>query len=133
MMKLVPAVAALMLASAGTANATSEIVCANGADTVNVILSVSTSEAITVLRAAVVIDDDTWSSDPAVRPGRPISVGQAYEDRNTLLVDFTSGPAEPVIARLKMVKASEGDVTVTGGVFAFQDRGAWAMDCSDPE
>ena len=44
-----------------------------------------------------------------------ISVGQAFEDSEKILVDFTDDGVSSIVASLRLFKASEGDDYVTGG------------------
>jgi len=133
MMMRVPAtVAALFACLASPAFATGEIVCSNGKG-VSVDLLVGHIATLYVDRAIIEIGDKTWTTQPNQVPGTEISVGQGFEDDRQLLVDFTEANAGAVIGRLRVVKASEGDRSASGGTFSLKGEGAWVVDCSEPE
>ncbi len=129
-MRRAAAALTMLLASAGVASATGDIYCHNDEANVGVSLLVSRSEALMILRTIVTIGEETWSSDPSVMAGKPIEVGQAFENDAMLLVDFLGEPAGAVIGRLRAFDMTEGETFVSGGIFAFQEKGAWVVDCS---
>ena len=127
------ALAAFSFAFACTpAFATGEIVCSNGKG-VTVDLLVGHLDGLFVSRVLVSVDDKYWSSTPESMPGLPISVGQAFEDDRQILFDIMDDNMGQVIGRLRVFKATEGDKSVSGGVFSLKDEGAFVVDCSDPE
>jgi hypothetical protein len=124
-------VALALLAGATTpAAATGGIDCSSADGEVSVSLSTGHTDTLSIFRAIVTIADETWSSDPSVMAGKPIEVGQAFENDTMLLVDFLGEPAGAVIGRLRAFDITEGETFVSGGVFAFQEKGAWVVDCS---
>jgi hypothetical protein len=126
--------AALLLVLAGwaaPANATGEIVCGDGKG-VSVDMLVGHVEVLSISRILVDIGDKSWSTQPDLMPGTLIAVGQAFEDDRQLAVDIIDETFE-VLGRLRVFKATEGDVSVLGGVFSFKDEGAFVVDCSDPQ
>ena len=125
-------ICALACGLAFPALATGEIVCRSG-DDVTVDMNVGRLEVLSVNRITVTISGETWSSQPEVAPGTPITVGQAFGDDAQLLVDITDGAVDEVLGRLRVFQAAEGDVRAAGGVFTFKGKGAFAVDCSEPE
>lgn len=124
------AAAFALLVGAAPAMATGGIDCSSSDGAVTVSLSTGHTDTLSIFRAIVTIDDETWSSDASVMPGKPIEVGQAFENDNLLVVDFLGEPAGAVIARLRAFDMNEGETFVSGGVFAFQEKGARVVDCS---
>ena len=120
----------MILASAAPAAATGGIDCSSADGEVSVSLSTGHTDTLSIFRAIVTIADETWSSDQAAIAGKPIEVGQAFENDTMLLVDFLGEPAGAVIGRLRAFDMTEGETFVSGGVFAFQEKGAWVVDCS---
>ena len=118
------------LAAATPAAATGGIDCSSPDGAASVSLSTGHTDTLSIFRAIVTIGEETWSSDQAVAPGQPVEVGQAFENDGMLLVDFLAEPAGPVIGRLRAFDLTEGEAFVSGGVFAFRDKGAWVVDCS---
>ncbi len=121
--------AGLLAGATSPALATGEIVCS--AEDVSVDLLVGRLDVLSVLRAVVTIGDDTWSTEPDVFPGTPITVGQAFEADGMLLVDLTDDAVNEVLGRLRAFSATEGDSSATGGVFTFKGEGAFVVDCSE--
>ncbi|MEX0406521.1 hypothetical protein ABGN05_12660 [Aquibium sp. LZ166] len=121
--------AGLLAGATSPALATGEIVCS--AEDVSVDLLVGRLDVLSVVRAVVTIGDETWSTEPDIVPGTPIAVGQAFEADGVLLVDLTDDAVNEVLSRLRAFSATEGDSSVTGGVFMFKDKGAFVVDCSE--
>jgi hypothetical protein len=106
------------------ARATGDISCSG--EGVSVDMLVGRLQVLSILRVVVTIGDETWSSDRNVAPGTPISVGQAFEDDRMLLVDLMDDNLEQVLGRLRVVNLAE----MSAGVFAFEGKGSWIVDCS---
>ena len=126
------ALAAFLFMLAGLVSpawATGEIHCTNG-DKVSVDLLVGRLDVISIVRATVGVDGQNWSTQPEAVPGKPFTVGQAFADDKTLLVDFTDENVNEVIGRLRVFSAAEGDDYASGGVFTWKGAGAFVMDCS---
>ena len=64
-------------------------------------------------------------------PGKPITIGQGFEDDRQLVVDITDEAVNEIIGRLRVFKAEEGGSRAAGGVFSFKGHGAFAVDCSE--
>jgi hypothetical protein len=120
------------LGAASVAHATGELTCSNG-EGVSVDLLVGHLDVLSVARATVDIGDKSWSTQPEIMPGEPITVGQAFEDDNQLLLDLMDKDMAVVLGRLRVFKAAEGDTNVTGGVFSFKGVGAFVVDCSEDQ
>ena len=69
-----------------------------------------------------------WATDAANGPGDPVSVGQQFEDANTILVDAMDKDFIK-IAELRLFKASEGEDSVSSGTLRIPGIGAWAVSC----
>jgi hypothetical protein len=132
-MKRAAALAGFLLASESPAFATGEILCGSADGGVSIYLGVSSSETLNILRATVTIGDEIWSTDVSVEPGKPLAIGQAYGNDGQLFVDFVSEPAGPVIGRLKVLDGREGEFSASGGILTMKEKGAWVVDCSEPE
>jgi hypothetical protein len=129
---LAPLVLAASVLGAVPAFATGEISCGNGKGA-SIDLLVGHLDVLSISRAVITVGDKVWSSTPESWPGMPITVGQAFEDDGQLLVDITDENVNEVMARLRAVKLTEGDTTVTAGVLSLKGEGVWAVDCSEAE
>jgi hypothetical protein len=127
------AAAGLLMASGSPAFATGEILCSSADESVSIYLGVSSAETLNILRATISAGEQKWSTDTSVEPGDPLAIGQAYGNDGQLFVDFVSEPAGPIIGRLKVVDGREGEFSASGGVLTMKDKGAWVVDCSEPE
>ena len=72
-----------------------------------------------------------WASDPANGPGDPVSVGQAFEDADSVRIDAMDKDFYK-IAELRLFKASEADAYVSGGTLRIVGMGAWIVACEGP-
>lgn len=88
-------------------------------------------DVLSVSALTVTGGEKVWASDPANGPGDPVSVGQAFEDGDTVRIDALAGDATRV-ASLRLFKATEGDASVYGGTLTIAGLGAWAVSC-DPD
>ncbi|SMH47853.1 hypothetical protein [Mesorhizobium australicum] len=121
--------AAALACAAWPAQATGELSC--GGEGVGIDLLVGHMDVLSIARAVITIGGESWSTAPDIMPGTPITVGQGFEDDRMLAVDFTDENVNEIIARLRVVKAEEGDSRVAGGVFTFKGKGAFVVDCSE--
>jgi len=88
-------------------------------------------DVLSISAITVSAGDKVWASDPANGPGDPVSVGQAFEDSDTIRIDAMDKDFQR-IASLKLFKASEGDKAAYGGTLTIKGLGAWAVSC-DPD
>lgn len=88
-------------------------------------------DVLSVSALTVTAGEKVWASDPANGPGDPVSVGQAFEDGDTVRIDAMDKDFAR-IASLRLFKAAEGEATVYGGTLTITGLGAWAVSC-DPD
>ena len=77
------------------------------------------------------VGEQVWASDVAYGPGDPVSVGQQFEDVETVRIDAMDGDFTK-LAELRLFKSSEGDAYVRGGTLRIAGHGAWAVSCEGP-
>ena len=85
-------------------------------------------DVLTISALTVTAGEKVWASDPANGPGDPVSIGQAFEDHDTVRVDALD-KSSALIASLRLFKASEGDNVALGGTLSIKGLGAWAVSC----
>lgn len=131
-----PAGVAFMVVStlwSAPALATGEIVCMHPAGA-SIDLLVGRGGLLYVDRAIIHVGDDVWTTSNEMAPrGTPVTVGQAFEDDRTLILDITDEDRAEIVARLRVLYASEGEMRAAGGTLQVVGRGAWAVDCIEPE
>lgn len=88
-------------------------------------------DVLSVSALTVTAGEKVWASDPANGPGDPVSVGQAFEDSDTVRIDALDKDSAR-IASLRLFKAAEGETTIYGGALVVTGIGAWAVSC-DPD
>jgi hypothetical protein len=115
---------------AGPAFATGSITCEGVEDDVSVELSIGSLPVLAVVGAVISVGDENWSLAGEGEYG--IIVGQAFAEDNRILVDFTDENVEEVVARLRLVTASEGNDHAMAGTLAVAGRGAWVVSCVGP-
>ena len=128
MKMLLAAAAALALAT--PAGATEWIACNADGDAASANILVGTVDVLSIARANVEAGGKTWTTDVAGDGG--LRVGQAFEDADTIVVDFTDEGVSSIIASLRLFKATEGDSDATGGILRVPGIGAWAVSCTGP-
>ena len=113
---------------ASPAYATGEIYCTNGED-VTIDLSIGRLEVLHVLNATVSVGNQYWSTIESVENRIPINVGQAFGERERLMVDLLDENFNLIVGKLRIYRLSEGDDWASGGVFSLKDKGVWAVEC----
>ena len=130
MMKRLSA-ALILLALAAPAAATESIVCASEdkAASIDVLVGLGL-DVVSISRATIEAKGKTWGTDQSGE--QKIALGQAFEDAEKLIADFTDEGISAIVASLRLFKASEGEDFVTGGTLRVANVGAWAVTCSGP-
>jgi hypothetical protein len=121
----------LLAALAAPATATESIVCASDdkAASVDVLVGLGL-DVVSIARATIEAGGKSWATDAAGE--QKIAVGQAFEDAEKLIVDFTDEGVSTIVASLRLFKASEGEDYVSAGTLRVAGAGAWAVTCSGP-
>jgi hypothetical protein len=121
----------LVAALAVPAAATESIVCASDdkATSIDVLVGLGL-DVVSIARARIEAGGKSWATDAAGE--QKIAVGQAFEDTEKLIVDFTDDGVTKIVASLRLFKASEGEDFVEGGTLRVAGLGAWAVTCSGP-
>ena len=88
-------------------------------------------DVISIAAVTITAGEQVWASDPANGPGDPVSVGQAFEDDQTIRIDAMDKDFVR-IASLKLFKATEADKSAYGGTLTIKSLGSWAVSC-DPD
>lgn len=121
----------LLLALVAPAAATESIVCASDDKAASIDLLVGLGlDVVSISRVTIEAKGKSWGTDLAGE--QKIAVGQAFEDAEKMLVDFTDEGVSRIVAALRLFKASEAEDYVTGGTLRVADVGAWAVTCSGP-
>jgi hypothetical protein len=122
--------ASILLALAAPAGATEWIFCTAEGDAASAGILVGMVDVISIAQAKVEAGNKKWATD--AEGDSRIRVGQAFEDSEKIVVDFTDDGVSSIVASLRLFKASEGDDYVTGGTLRITGSGAWAVTCSGP-
>jgi hypothetical protein len=126
--------AAVAVALAGLATpslATEWINCADAEGRASFDFLVGALDVIAVVGLTITVGDKVWASDVAYGPGEPVTVGQAFETADMILVDAMDEAVSTKIAELRLFKATEGDASpVYAGTLRIPGHGAWAVSCS---
>ena len=121
----------ILVALAVPAAGTESIVCASEDQTASVDMLVGLGlDVVAVDRVTVEARGRTWATN--VDGEQKIVVGQAFEDGEKLFVDLTAEGMAPIVASLRLFKASEGEDYASGGTLKVTGVGAWAVTCSGP-
>ena len=121
----------IVAALAAPAAATESIACASDDRAASIDLLVGLGlDVVSIARATVEAGGKSWATDAT--GAQKIAVGQAFEDAEKLIVDFTDEGLSKIVASLRLFKASEGEDFVEGGTLRVAGLGAWAVTCSGP-
>ena len=132
MIRLV-ASAVLVAGFASPALATEWLNCADADGAASMDLLLGAMDVVAVAGMTVSVGDQVWASHVEYGPGEPITVGQAFETADMLLVDAMDEGMVAKIAELRLFKASEGDgPDIYAGTLRIPGHGAWAVSCSGP-
>jgi hypothetical protein len=125
-------IAMVMAGLSSPAFATEWINCVDSTGAASFDLLLGATEVIAVVGMTITVGDKVWASDVAYGPGDPITVGQAFETPDMILVDAVDPGVTTKIAELRLFKTSEGDAMVHAGTLRIPEHGAWAVSCSGP-
>ena len=121
----------VFLASPTAVHATEWMNCSAGADGASISMLMGQVPVAAVTTVNIEAGGKNWSTVPA-DGAKTIVVGQAFENHDMLSVDLTDDNISEIIARLRIVKASEGDTYAAGGYLHISGVGAWAVSCEGP-
>lgn len=126
------AFAVATLAATTQASATGDISCqgVSGSDA-TVDLNIGSLPVLNILRATISVGGQVWSTQPG-KGETEIIVGQAAEDGNLLIADFTDPNVVNIIASLRLLSAEEGGDFVRAGTLTVAGHGAHAVSCEGP-
>lgn len=121
----------ILVALAAPAAATESIVCASEDKTASIDVLVGLGlDVVAIDRVTVEAAGTSWATN--VDGTQKVVVGQAFEDDEKLLLDLTAEGMAPVVASLRLFKASEAEDYASGGTLKVAGVGAWAVICSGP-
>ena len=127
------AAVALAAAPASPALATEWLNCADRDGAASIDLLLGAMDVAAVVGISLSAGERSWASAVEYGPGEPVTVGQAFESPDALLVDVMDANMMAVVARLRLFKAVEGEVPmVYGGTLRIPGEGAWAVSCTGP-
>lgn len=127
------AAAACAVSAASPALATEWLNCSDRDGVASIDLLLGAMDVAAVAGMTISTGEQVWASHVEYGPGEPVTVGQAFENEDMLLVDAMDDAMANKIAELRLFKAGEGDeAPVYGGTLRIIGHGAWAVSCSGP-
>ncbi|RWC41551.1 MAG: hypothetical protein EOS23_19735 [Mesorhizobium sp.] len=128
--RAVAAITLMLVAAATPALATESIVCSAEGDAASIDVLMGHTAVIAVARVWLDAGDRNWTTDG--RPGSTkVFVGQAFEDDQHMAIDLTDEGISSIVAKLRLVKASEQSNFAMGGTLSIDGVGAWAVTCPE--
>lgn len=128
-----PAAIAISLCGLATSSLATEWVdCADADGAATFSYLAGSLDTLSIVGLNISVGDKVWASDVAYGPGDPVSVGQAFETPDMVLVDAVDPDLTAKVAELRLFKAAEGDSFVRGGTLRIPGLGAWAVSCTGP-
>jgi len=111
--------------------ATEWIACASSDGGASMDILVGHLDVLSIAGMTITVGEKVWATAPAYGPGDPTSVGQAFEDAETLRVDAVDDNIAKV-AELRLFKTTEGDTSLYAGTLRIVGHGAWSVACTGP-
>ncbi len=125
------AVTGVVAGLASPALATEWLNCSDRDGAASMDLLLGALDVAAVVGMTISTGDKVWASHVEYGPGDPVTVGQAFENDQMLLVDAMDEAVNNKIAELRLFKAAEGDgEPVYAGTLRIISHGAWAVSCS---
>jgi hypothetical protein len=125
------AAAGVVAGLASPALATEWLNCSDRDGAASIDLLLAAMDVAAVVGMTISTGDKVWASHVEYGPGDPVTVGQAFEDADMLLVDTMDEAVANKIAELRLFKAAEGDgELIYAGTLRILGHGAWAVSCS---
>ena len=129
MMKRASACLAMMLTLASAAQATETMSYSAEGDAASIDVLLGAMDVIAFVNATVTVGDQVWSTDRSGNGEIKITLGQAFENDEQMLIDLTDENVNAIVARLRLFKAAEQSDFALGGTLTVAGVGAWAVTC----
>jgi hypothetical protein len=121
-----------LVALAPPAAATEWIYCSDNGGEASVDFLVGTLDVLAVAGLTMSAADRSWASHTAYGSGEPITVGQAFQTDDTLMIDAMDEALIKKVAELRLFRVEAADgVPIYGGTLRIEGVGAWAVTCND--
>lgn len=91
-----------------------------------------TVDVLAVVGLNMTVGEQVWANSAAYGPGEPVSIGQAFEDADTIRIDVVDENVTAIVARLRLFKAEMDGAPVYGGTLDIPGHGAWPVTCVGP-
>jgi hypothetical protein len=91
-----------------------------------------TVDVLAVVGLNMTVGEQVWANSAAYGPGEPVSIGQAFEDADTIRIDVVDENVTAIVARLRLFKAAMDGAPVYGGTLDIPGHGAWPVTCVGP-
>ncbi|RWO58269.1 hypothetical protein [Mesorhizobium sp.] len=128
--RAVAAITLMLVAAATPALATESIVCSADGNAASIDVLMGHTAVIAVARVWLDAGGRNWTTDG--QPGSTkVIVGQAFEDDQQMAIDLTDEGISSIVAKLRLVKASEQSNFAMGGTLSIDGVGAWAVTCPE--
>ncbi len=121
---------AMISLGAGSAHASGTISCV-GEDGVRAELAIGSLPVLGVVGASIEAGAAAWSTQAGDVP-ETIAIGQAFQDGERMMIDFTDPNIERVLIELRLQTASEEQHFATVGTLRIVGQGAYALTCTGP-
>jgi hypothetical protein len=118
-----------ILALSLPAAATETMTCSAG-EQASISVLLGAMDVVAVVKVDMEAGGKSWST--AADGVQRITVGQAFETADQMMIDLTDENLNTVVAQLRLFKASEADDYVSAGTLRVSGVGAFAVSCEGP-
>ncbi len=119
----------MLFTAAIPASATGVISCQSD-DGTSVILQLGFVAVDSIIGATISSENQIWTTDET--GGIPVSILQSFVESGKISVDFSDRNLEQIIARLRLLTATEGMDQAMAGTLQITDVGVWSVTCEGP-
>ena len=129
-MKRLAAVIVALFAASSPARATEWMICSDDSGKASFSVLLGAMDVIAISSLKIEVDGKTWSTVKG--EGTLVTIGQAFESDDQMLIDVTDSEVSTLVAQLRLFEASEADAVAAGGTLRIPGQGAWAVTCDGP-
>lgn len=116
--------------SVSSSHATGSIDCVATDDSgASISIGIGRLPVLVIISAFVTAEGLDWTLDG--RAGTQISVGQAFNDNDRVLVDFVDTNIEEILISLRLHRGMTGKSVAEGGVLVVHNVGTYPVKCEE--
>ncbi len=126
------ALAAVLIGLTSATQATEWIECADATGEARLGVLAGGLDFAQFSRTHLSVGVESWSTDPSLEPGTPLTIADSFFGATELHVTLTDNDRNAVLAELRAFVVSNEHGDAKGGVLTVPGKGVWAVSCEGP-